>query len=121
MVNNAGVCIESKDPKPIWDFPQGAWDTDFAVNSTGVYLGCKHAAAQMIKQDPLPSGDRGWIVNTASVFGLNATANASGYVASKHAVMGITKVAALDCAPYRVHVNAVCPGCKLLSKSVNWQ
>lgn len=40
------------------------------VNSRGVFLGMKYATAQMMKQDPLPSGDRGWIVNISSIGGL---------------------------------------------------
>ncbi|KAL4740421.1 hypothetical protein BDV11DRAFT_204341 [Aspergillus similis] len=110
MINNAGVASEAASPKPIWDFDQSAWDRDIAVNSTGVFLGCKYASAQMIKQEPRPSGDRGWILNLASIMGLNGAPGITGYVASKHAVMGITKAAALDCAKFRVHVNALCPG-----------
>ncbi|KAL2816672.1 hypothetical protein BJX63DRAFT_419870 [Aspergillus granulosus] len=110
MINNAGVATEATDPKPIWDFPLNAWDRDIAINSTGVFLGCKYASAQMITQSPLPCGDRGWILNIASVLGLQGSALVTGYVASKHAVMGITRAAALDCAKHRVHVNAVCPG-----------
>ena len=68
----------------------------------------------MIKQDPLLCGDRGWIVNTASVFGLGGSPGVVGYVSSKHAVMGVTKAAARDCAPYRIHVSALCPGCEYI-------
>ncbi|RMZ43273.1 hypothetical protein AFCA_009459 [Aspergillus flavus] len=110
MINNAGVSAEADNPRPIWDFSQEVWDKDIALNSIGVFLGCKYASAQMIKQDPLPCGDRGWIVNIVSVFGLTGAASMSGYVASKHATMGVTKVAAWDCAPHRIHVNAICPG-----------
>lgn len=111
MINNAGVALEATSPKPIWDFSQQVWTRDIAINSTGVFLGCKYASAQMIKQEPLPCGDRGWILNLASVFGLQGSPGVTGYVASKHAVMGVTKAAAMDCAPYRIHVNALCPGC----------
>lgn len=119
MINNAGVSIESTDPKQIWEFSQNAWDKDFAVNANGAFLGCKYAAAQMIKQEPSASGDRGWIVNTSSSFGKVGMSGLAGYVSSKHAVMGLTKAAALDCAPYRVHVNAVCPGGKLILEILN--
>jgi NAD(P)-dependent dehydrogenase (short-subunit alcohol dehydrogenase family) len=114
MINNAGVALESSNPKPIWDFSQEVWDKDIAINSTGVFLGCKYASAQMIKQSPLPCGDRGWILNIASIFGLQGSAYVAGYVASKHAVMGVTRAAAIDCASMRIHVNALCPGCEYL-------
>lgn len=120
MVNNAGVSIESTNPKNIWEFPQDAWDKDFAVNATGVMLGCKYASAQMIKQEPSASGDRGWIVNTASVHGLVGMSGIAGYCSSKHAVMGLTKAAAHDCAPYRVHVNAICPGSKFILNALSF-
>lgn len=120
MVNNAGVSIESTNPKNIWEFPQDAWDKDFAVNATGVMLGCKYASAQMTKQEPSASGDRGWIVNTASVHGLVGMSGIAGYCSSKHAVMGLTKAAAHDCAPYRVHVNAICPGSKFILNALSF-
>ncbi|PNP78608.1 hypothetical protein FNYG_07954 [Fusarium nygamai] len=110
MVNNAGVAMEAKDPQPIWNFHQTVFEKDININVVGVLLGCKYASAQMIKQDPLPCGDRGWILNTASIFGLVGNAGTAGYVASKHAVMGLTKASAWDCAPHRIHVNALCPG-----------
>lgn len=55
MVNNAGIAAEGRTPKPIWDFDQTVLETDMAVNVTGVFLGCKYAARQMMKQDPLAS------------------------------------------------------------------
>ncbi|KAF5968999.1 hypothetical protein FBULB1_10463 [Fusarium bulbicola] len=110
MVNNAGVAMEAKNPQPIWSFDQTVFEKDLNINVVGVLLGCKYASAQMINQDPLPCGDRGWILNTASVFGLVGSPGIAGYVTSKHAVMGLTKASAWDCAPHRIHVNALCPG-----------
>lgn len=113
MVNNAGIAIETSTPhgpRPIWDYEQSAFDKTLAVNVRGVFLGTKFAAAAMKDQSPLPNGDRGWIVNLASVFGLGGGPSTSGYITSKHAVMGLTKAAAWDCAPHRIHVNALCPG-----------
>ena len=79
------------------------------VNVNGVFYGIKYAAAQMVKQEPLPNGDRGWILNACSVYGLRAGKNIAAYCASKGAVANLTRAAALDCAPFRVHINAVCP------------
>ncbi|CAK4032149.1 related to dehydrogenases with different specificities (related to short-chain alcohol [Lecanosticta acicola] len=112
MINNAGFAMESRAPKPIWETPLDLFHRTTAVNINGVFYGIKYASAQMITQTPLPNanGDRGWILNAASVFGLNGVENASAYCTSKGAVANLTKAAALDCAPYRVHVNAVCPG-----------
>jgi NAD(P)-dependent dehydrogenase (short-subunit alcohol dehydrogenase family) len=69
MVNNAGVGLEANDPHPIWDFPEEMWDTTLRINLKGTFLGCKYASRQMMKQEPGPSGDRGWIVNMGSTLG----------------------------------------------------
>jgi len=76
MVNNAGIAFEPKQWKPIWEVDDETWDTTMAVNAKGVMLGCKYAAIQMMKQDPHPGGDRGWIINLASILGLRGGAGA---------------------------------------------
>jgi NAD(P)-dependent dehydrogenase (short-subunit alcohol dehydrogenase family) len=81
-----------------------------AINSTGVFLGTKFASAQMLKQDPHSSGDRGWIINTASILGLVAAPSSPAYCASKASCVNITRSAALSCGPHRIHVNCICPG-----------
>ncbi len=99
MVNNAGIAAESSDPKPIWEADLAAWDKTNAVNSTGVFYGCKYASAAMLKQAPHASGDRGWIINMASIYGLVATGTAPAYCASKGAVVNLTRSCALACGP----------------------
>ncbi|KAJ5464328.1 uncharacterized protein N7458_000014 [Penicillium daleae] len=107
MVNNAGVfCGQHKIAEESVD----AFDKTMGVNSRGVFLGMKYAIAQMMKQDPLPSGDRGWIVNISSIGGLLGLSMEPSYCASKAAVVGLTRQAALDYAPDKIHINAVCPG-----------
>lgn len=54
----------------IHETSEEVFDTTMAVNTKSVFLGCKYATAQMLKQDLLPSGDRGWIVNMCSIYGL---------------------------------------------------
>ncbi|KAF2429049.1 putative short chain type dehydrogenase [Tothia fuscella] len=111
MVNCAGIAVEaSTGDIPVWDVEESTWDANMSVNAKGVFLGCKYAAAQMVKQDPGPNGDRGWIINLGSVVGLRGLPGVVSYCASKHAVVGITKAVALDCAPFRVRCNAICPG-----------
>lgn len=68
MVNNAGIGVV--EPKPIWELEEEAWDRMLDVNLKGVFLGIKFACAQMLRQEPLPGGDRGWIINAASILGL---------------------------------------------------
>ncbi|EME86662.1 uncharacterized protein MYCFIDRAFT_131935 [Pseudocercospora fijiensis CIRAD86] len=110
MVNNAGFALESRTPAPIWETPIETYQQTINANVHGVFYGTKFASAQMITQTPLASGDRGWILNAASVYGLVGTASAPAYCTSKGAVANLTRAAALDCAPWRVHVNAVNPG-----------
>lgn len=111
MVNNAGVSLEAHAGfRPVWQLDHGVWQGTQDVNSTGVFLGIKYAVQQMLKQEPHASGDRGWIINFSSILGVVAAEHTAAYCASKGAVALLTKAAALDCAPERIHVNAVAPG-----------
>ncbi|KAI9656619.1 MAG: hypothetical protein M1821_004826 [Bathelium mastoideum] len=110
MVNNAGIAIESKLPNPIHTTSQETWDTTMRVNATSVFLGSKFAIRQMLKQEPHASGDRGWIVNISSIFGVVGGYDNPSYCASKGAVANLTRQIALDYANHRIHCNAICPG-----------
>ena len=87
------------------DYPQDRWDRIVEVNLRGTFLVLRHELAAMASL-----GHGGAIVNVASTLGLRGAAHASAYSASKHAVLGITRTAAIEYAPQRIRVNAVCPG-----------
>ncbi|KAI1261845.1 gluconate 5-dehydrogenase [Xylariaceae sp. FL1019] len=110
LVNNAGIAVESQRGNRIHLFDESDWDLTMRVNARSVFLGSKYAIAQMLQQQPLESGDRGWIVNMSSVFGLVAAPASPSYCASKGAIVSLTRQIAVDYGKDKIHCNAVCPG-----------
>ena len=107
MVNNAGVFT---DLHTIVDETEEQWDFTMAVNAKGVFLGCRAALRQMLAQPDDGEGSRGKVVNIASIGGLVGLAAEPAYCASKGAVVNLTRQLAVDFAPERINVNAICPG-----------
>lgn len=96
---NAGIEGTSK---PIAEYPDAIFDKVIAVNLKGVWLGCKHVIPKM------KAG--GSVMITSSVAGLKGFAGLGAYVATKHAVVGIMRVAAIEFADKKIRVNTIHPG-----------
>lgn len=134
LVNNAGVV----QTKPMLDLDAADWDRVIDVNQRGTFFCLQAVAQQMIRQlpdavrggaaladvlssqlsrpddaaeaQPVPDISYGKIVNFSSIAGRRGRALSTHYAASKAAIISITQSAALALAPYRINVNAVCPG-----------
>lgn len=99
--NNAGI---EGPVSPIPDFPTDGFRKVMEVNVTGIFLGMKLVLPVMAK------AGRGSIVNSSSVAGLTGSAGLCAYVASKHAVLGLTRAAAVEWGEQGIRVNCVNPG-----------
>ncbi|MEX0684317.1 MAG: 3-oxoacyl-ACP reductase family protein [Dehalococcoidia bacterium] len=104
LVNNAAAGRGS-DRVPVINLEESEWRRVLDLNLTGTFLVTKSVGAQMVAQ-----GDGGRIINISSILGRQGMITSSAYSASKAGVLLLTQVLALEMAPHKINVNAVCPG-----------
>jgi NAD(P)-dependent dehydrogenase (short-subunit alcohol dehydrogenase family) len=102
LVNNAGG---SPGAGPVMMMEESAWRRTLEINATGTYLCSKAAAQRMLLQ-----GNGGKIVNLSSRTAKTPTVYLAAYIAAKQAIIGLTRTMALEMGPFKINVNAVCPG-----------
>lgn len=109
LCNNAGGWVGTV---PLTEMSIEAWNRTVGMNLTGTFLCCKHVVPLMVR-----GGRGGRIVNTSSHAGIRAMPGVpTHYTAAKHGIVGLTRALAQELGPFRITVNAICPGMVLTTR-----
>jgi len=100
LINNAGIYV----PSTLMETDAALFERHMRINQLGCFLGMRACV------EPMRAAGGGSIINIASTAGIEGVAGALPYTASKHAVVGMTRAAALELAALKIRVNVVCPG-----------
>ena len=105
LVNNAGILRMA----PLLDISVDDWDLTFDINVRAMFV-TTQAAARVMRDQELIGTRRGTIINMASMGGKVGSPNQAHYAASKAAVIGLTRVTAMELGPHSIRANCICPG-----------
>jgi len=105
LVNNAGLTGSAVGRRPVVEYDEIVWTKQLDINVTAAFVLSRCVAKRMIEK-----GRGGKIINVSTVHAKTAVWGAAGYSASKSALIALTRTLALELAPYKINVNAVCPG-----------
>lgn len=104
LMNNAAYA-RGPDRVPVVEISEEVWRRTIDVDINGTFLCCKAVAQVLIKQ-----GQGGRIINISSLSGKRAKPNRPAYVTAKFGIIGLTQALAWELGPYKINVNAICPG-----------